>query len=145
MKKFIYTIAIALFSGSLFAQDMTDALRYSNYRISGTARSQAMGNAFGSLGGDFTSLSINPAGAAVYRSDEFTFTTGLNNAKADGNYNGKTAFDSDFNVSINNIGYIAAIPAGQNSESGLVSVNLGMGFNRLGDFNTNFMAIGFDM
>jgi long-subunit fatty acid transport protein len=145
MKKLAYIISIVLFASFAYAQDMTDALRYSNYQINGTSRSQAMGNAFGSLGGDFTSLSINPAGAAVYRSSEFTFTTGLNNSKADGNYNGSTAFDSDFNVSINNMGYVAAIPTGENSESGLVNINIGMGYNRLGNFNTNYMATGSDM
>jgi hypothetical protein len=42
MKKLIYTISILMITGSVFAQDLTDALRYSNYRISGTARSAAM-------------------------------------------------------------------------------------------------------
>lgn len=145
MKKLLYTISIVLFAWTAFAQDMTDALRYSNYRISGTARSQAMGNAFGALGGDFTSLSINPAGAAVYRSSEFTFSTAMGNTKVDGNYLGRSASDSEYNISINNIGYIGTIPTGANSETGLVSMTFGMGFNRLGSFTTNMLAQGSDM
>ena len=53
------------------AQDLVDALRYSQIQIQGTARSGSMGNAFGALGGDFTSVSINPAGIGLYRSGEF--------------------------------------------------------------------------
>ena len=145
MKSLIYTIGILMLACSTFAQDMTDALRYSNYQISGTARSQAMGNAFGALGGDFTSLSINPAGAAVYRKSEFTFTTSVGNTKTDGNYLGKNSFDSEYSISINNIGYVSVIPTGANSETGLVSLSFGMGFNRLANFNSSMMAQGSNM
>jgi len=131
-----------LFAWSAFAQDLTDALRYSNYRISGTARSAAMGNAFGALGGDFSSLSINPAGAAVYRSGEFTLTSSVGKSSVDGSYLGNTATDSRYIGSINNIGYVATIPTGANSETGLVSLSFGMGFNRLGGFSTNMLAEG---
>jgi hypothetical protein len=145
MKKLVYTISIVFFAWSAFAQDLTDALRYSNYHMSGTARSQAMGNAFGALGGDFTSLSINPAGAAVYRSSEFTFTTSAGNTKTDGNYLGKSSSDSQYNISINNIGYVATIPTGANSETGLVSLSFGMGFNRLASFAGSSIAEGTNM
>ena len=56
------------------AQNFEDALRYSSGRIEGTARSGAMGNAFGALGGDFTGAGINPAGLGIYRSSEFALT-----------------------------------------------------------------------
>lgn len=142
MKKLIYTISILMITGSVFAQDLTDALRYSNYRISGTARSAAMGNAFGSLGGDFTSLSINPAGAAVYRSGEFTFTPAIGKITVDGTYLGSKTTDSKYNMSIDNLGYVTTIPTGENSESGLVSLSFGLGYNRLGNFSMNMLAEG---
>jgi len=142
MKKLIYTISIVLIACTAFSQDLTDALRYSNYHISGTARSAAMGNAFGALGGDFTSLSINPAGAAVYRSGEFTFTPSVGNTNIDGTYLGNKSNDSKYNVNINNIGYVTTIPTGDNSESGLVSLSFGLGFNRLGSFSMNSIAEG---
>ena len=34
----------------------------------------AIGNAFGALGSDFSSLSNNPAGIGLYQFNEFTFT-----------------------------------------------------------------------
>ena len=142
MKKLVYTISILLITCSAFAQDLTDALRYSNYKISGTARSAAMGNAFGALGGDFTSLSINPAGIAVYRTGEFTFTPSFGKTSVDGTYLGSTSTDSKYNLGVDNIGYVSTIPTGSNSESGVVSFSFGLGFNKLGSFSMNSLAEG---
>jgi hypothetical protein len=140
MKKLVYTISIVLIAWSTFAQDLTDALRYSNYHISGTARSTAMGNAFGALGGDFSSLSINPAGVAVYRSGEMTFTPSFGMSSVDGTFRGAKNNDSQYNLSINNLGYVTSIPTGQNSETGLVSFSFGLGFNRLKNFSMSSIA-----
>jgi hypothetical protein len=142
MKRIIYTISIILITCSAFSQDLTDALRYSNYHISGTARSAAMGNAFGALGGDFTSLSINPAGVAVYRSGEFTFTPSFGKTSVDGIYLGNKSSDSKYNIGLDNLGYVNTIPIGENSETGLVSISFGLGFNKLANFSMNNLAEG---
>lgn len=142
MKKLVYTISILLLACTSYAQDLTDALRYSNYHISGTARSAAMGNAFGALGGDFTSLSINPAGAGVYRSGEFILTPSVGKVSIDGTYLGNKENESKYNLSFDNLGYVTTIPTGENSESGLVSLSFGVGFNRLGSFSRDMIAEG---
>ncbi len=142
MKRLLYSLSILLISASLVAQDLTDALRYSNHKLSGTARSAAMGNAFGALGGDFSSLSINPAGAAVYRSGEFTFTPTIGKSSVDGTHLGNKSTNSKYNIALDNIGYVTTIPTGENSESGLVSLSFGMGYNRLGNFSMNMLAEG---
>ncbi len=122
------------------AQDMVDALRYSNVQVSGTARSGGMGNAYGALGGDFTSVSINPAGLGLYRSAEFTFTPKLSYSTIEGNYMNTTMEDNKYSFALNNISYVGTIPTLNRSEVGLVSINLGIGYNRLKDFNSNFLA-----
>jgi hypothetical protein len=142
MKKIVYTISILLIACGAFAQDLTEALRYSNYHLSGTARSAAMGNAFGALGGDFSSLSINPAGAAVYRSGEFTITPSFGKTSVDGTYLGNTVSDSKYNIGLENLGYVTTFSTGENSESGLVSISFGLGFNKLGSFSMNRLAEG---
>ncbi|HEY3371957.1 MAG TPA: hypothetical protein VGK10_13965, partial [Prolixibacteraceae bacterium] len=142
MKKLVYTISILLMACSTFAQDLTDALRYSNSHIRGTARSAAMGNAFGALGGDFSSLSINPAGVGVYRSGEFTLTPSFGQSTVDGTYLGNKISDSQYNISLDNLGYVASFKTGENSESGLVSINFGLGFNKLGGLSMNSLAEG---
>ena len=142
MKKLLYTISIVLIACSAFAQDLTEALRYSNYHISGTARSAAMGNAFGALGGDFSSLSINPAGVGVYRSGEFTLTPSFGQSSIKSTYFGNPVSDTKNTISLDNLGYVASFKTGENSESGLVSVNFGLGFNKLANFSMNSMIEG---
>jgi len=51
---------------TIYAQDITDAVRYATENTQGTARFRAMSGAFGALGGDMSAVSINPAGAAVF-------------------------------------------------------------------------------
>lgn len=138
MKKLISILLLA-FSMPFFtqAQDLLDALRYSNVQVSGTARAGGMGNAFGALGGDFTSISINPAGIGVYRSSEFSFTPKFTYGKAEGNYMNTLMDDTKYNFSLNNMSYVTTIPTASRSDIGLVSVNLGIGYNRLKDFNSN--------
>ena len=45
-----------------FGQNEEDALRYSDILPGGTARSWALGGAFGAVGGDAASATTNPAG-----------------------------------------------------------------------------------
>src|SRR4051812_2532502 len=81
MKKTIQTILISGLITFTFSQVMAqtdvDAFRYTGSSISGTARFTSMSGAFGALGGDFSSLSTNPAGIGIYRSQEFTFTPSI--------------------------------------------------------------------
>ncbi len=59
--KRILSIAVAcIMTGFVFAQEPSDALRYSWLTQGGTARNQAIGGAGASLGGEFSSLFINP-------------------------------------------------------------------------------------
>ena len=104
MKKYILLSGIAIFiTLSSGAQDLMDALRYSNIAVSGTARAGAMGNAFGALGGDFTSASINPAGLGLYRSSEFTVTPISMSTRVETSYYGTGREDSDYKFSLNNL------------------------------------------
>jgi hypothetical protein len=64
----IFNISIA------FAQVPEDAVRYSWYIPNGSARNMAIGGAMGSLGGEITSVFVNPAGLAFYRNSEVVFS-----------------------------------------------------------------------
>ena len=48
------------------SQNISDALNYTNNNIDGSARFSAMGGAFGALGGEISSISLNPAGSAIF-------------------------------------------------------------------------------
>src|SRR5689334_6808977 len=75
MRKLLF--ACLLFSCSFsIAQLPEDALRYGYPLMGGTARNQAIGGAGGSLGGDLTSVYINPAGLGMYKNKEIVITPG---------------------------------------------------------------------
>lgn len=73
--KRLYILPVLLLTGSLvFGQNLDDAVRFSRLTNFGSARSTAMGGAFGALGGDLSTLSFNPAGIGVFRKSEIAFT-----------------------------------------------------------------------
>lgn len=75
--KVTYLIAITLFAiTKTYAQEPVDVLRYSWLTQNGTARNQAIGGTGASLGGEFSSLFINPAGLGFYKTSEFVITPG---------------------------------------------------------------------
>lgn len=141
MKKLVTLLTLAFVVPFFMqAQDLADALRYSNFQIQGTARSGGMGNAFGALGGDFTSVGINPAGLGLYRASEFVFTPTFGQTKVDATYRNNLMSDSKYNFSFNNLSYVATLSTQNKSETGLVNVNVGIGFNRLRDFNSTSLV-----
>lgn len=142
MKKLILTLfATAGLMSFSFGQYVDQALMFSQQNYGSTARSKAMGNAFGAIGGDFSSLSINPAGIGIYLRSEVTGTLniiGINNTES--TYQGNITDDRNNNFGFRNFGYVMANPV-QGGGSGLVSFNFGIGFNKLNNFNQN-MSVG---
>ena len=74
MKKYIYLLLSSLSFGVVQSQEITDAMRYAQDNLNGTARFRAMGGAFGALGGDLSSINVNPAGSAVFSNNQVTLT-----------------------------------------------------------------------
>jgi len=138
MKK-LYVTLVSLFvlTTVTTAQYVDNALLFSQQNYGSTARLKAMGNAFGALGGDFGSLSINPAGIGIYQRAEVTTTMSLMNLNStESTYQGSSFKEDNNNFNFKNFGYVAAIP-GSGNTAGLVSLNFGLGYNRLANFNQN--------
>ncbi len=74
MKKCLFLLLSSLTFSVAQSQDITDAVRYAHYNLSGTARFRAMGGAFGALGGDLSSINVNPAGSAIFSNNQITLT-----------------------------------------------------------------------
>ncbi len=136
MKKLALTIVATIGLMSVtFGQYVDQALIFSQQNFGSTARSKGMGNAIGAIGGDFSSLSINPAGIGIYLKSELSTTLdvlGVSNTKS--TYQGQSADSRNNNFSFRNFGYVFANPV-QDGGSGLVSFNFGIGFNKLNNFN----------
>jgi long-subunit fatty acid transport protein len=136
MKKLIVILPL-LFSYKYFiAQNESDALRYSQLIFGGTARYNSMAGSFGALGGDFSTLSSNPAGIAFFRKSELVLTPALMNQtiRSKGAGVSNSADYTAFNFQ--NAGFIWAFnPFGE--EAKWRSLSLGFGYNRTADFNSN--------
>ena len=105
--KRILTTALALLSFIVaFAQGADDACLFSQTFYQGTAKAMGMGNAIGAVGGDMTSICINPAGMGVYRSNEFTTTLSLLDNYQQSIYYGTGNGANKMRLSIPNIGYV---------------------------------------
>jgi hypothetical protein len=70
MKK-LFLVIILNVSFLSIAQEMTttDALRYAVENMNGTARFRGMSGAFGAVGGDLSSININPAGSLFFNNN----------------------------------------------------------------------------
>ena len=86
------------------AQTIDDVLRYSQENLQGTARFQGMGGAFGALGGDMSSININPAGSAVFNNSLLTLSATFYNTDTESNYRGTLAQADDNTLDMNQIG-----------------------------------------
>lgn len=140
IKKNIIILALVSISYSVLAQNESDALRFSQNYAGGTARNLAMGGAFGALGGDASSLYINPAGIGVYRSSEFSFTSGVNYDNVMSKYLGTSYEDYKYKFNVSNLSYIYSFNT--NNNTGWVGASFGIAYNRLSDFNRNMTIIG---
>jgi len=123
--------------GQLSAQNEIDALRYSTQNIFGTAKFNSMGGSFGSLGGDFSVLSYNPAGIAFYNNSELSFTPSLNMNETNTSLNGNNFTNNKFGSNISSFGFIAK---GTNDNQQWKRVNIGFGWNQLGNYNSSFYS-----
>lgn len=146
MKKFALVTIVILMTASIgFSQSETDALRYSQLMYGGTARFAAMGGSFGALGGDFSSLSINPAGIAVYRGSEITITPALNFSRIETTYFNTPEEDTKYDFNLGNFGAVITFPtSGSDDNGGWQFVNIGFGINRHNNFNERWIARGFN-
>jgi hypothetical protein len=106
MKKIFAITFGCLAMTSVQAQDITDALRFAQTDLNGTARFRAMSGAFGALGGDFSSLNVNPAGSAIFANNQAGFTLGNYNTKNNSNYFGKNTSDSNNSFDLNQAGAV---------------------------------------
>ncbi len=148
MRNFGFVLSLALVSGSLAAsaQDSREAYNFSNTTVQGTARSMGFGNALGSVGGDFSSLSVNPAGLGIYRSSEMEITPSLRMNTASSSYSSTTTTDNNTHFNFNNFGFVFTnAPKGKRYDHrNWKAVSFAFGMNRLADFNQNYTYQGYN-
>lgn len=138
--KTTYILAITLLAiTNAYAQEPQDALRYSWLTQNGTARNQAIGGAGASLGGEFSSLFINPAGLGFYKTSEFVITPFYSLKNNTSNYlaNPAAIKNNNLNLSASGILFSSSSPGKKTN-----SFTFAMGVNRIADFNNHIYYKG---
>lgn len=140
MKKTVIIISIFLFVCQSYAQNSVDALRYSRIHFGGTARYMGMSGAFGALGADISTFSINPAGIGLYKSSEFVVTPGINVSNTNSVYNGTSGEESKYNFNFNNAGFVVSKKL--QNENGWKNFQFGVGINKHNNFHQRILIDG---
>lgn len=122
------------------AQNEIDALRYSQTFVTGTSKSLGMSGAMGAIGGDFSTLSINPAGIGMYRSSEFSLSTYMYTNSVSSDFLGNSYTDDAFDLRVGNLGFVINNSKGR--ESGWISTSFGFGYNQTNNFNQDIFMRG---
>jgi len=135
-------LVIGLLSlSTIYGQDISDAVRFSQSEIQGTARFRALSGAFGALGGDMSAVAINPAGSAIFSRSHASFSGSNINAKNDTNY-----FDGLTNSSVSNFdinqGGAAFVFTNSNSNSPWKKFTLGIAYDRTNNYEDAWNAVG---
>lgn len=145
MKKSFLIIACSIIiAQSANAQDEYDALRYENSNYYGTARGLSIGNAMGSVGGDFSSLSINPAGIGIYRRGEFVFSPSfqINNNSSTYLNNTTTSSTGKLNIAQFGVVFTNAKKGNQYKRSAWKTSSFAFGMNRIANFKNSYSYSG---
>jgi hypothetical protein len=138
MKKLFFLgglLCLALSNNILAQGNEVDAFLLSETEINGTARSLAMGNAFGALGGNISVISANPAGLAIYRSSDAALSFDFSQMNTQSDWNGQLSNFNKNAFGVNNFGTTLYFPTGDGS---ILNWNFGVSFNRLKNFKRNF-------
>ena len=141
MKKLIVLTLGLVFTQTFYAQDINDALRYSQDNIQGTARFRALSGAFGALGGDMSAVGINPAGSAVFTGSHISISLANNHLKNNTQYFEGHSKATNSNFDLNQTGAAFVFYNG-NQNSNWKKFTLAVAYDKTGDFDNDWLAQG---
>jgi hypothetical protein len=134
----LFAATITSYSQSLGYQDL--ALLFSENDENGSARFIGMSGAFGALGGDISSVSINPAGIAVYKNSAFSGTFNSRSTDITSNYYNNTLTTQEQFFNISHAGAVLVFDSAYNSKWNKFAI--GFNYRITKDFNNGFLAQG---
>lgn len=141
MKKQLFILLTGLTFGIAQSQEVTDALRYSQDNLNGTARFRAMSGAFGALGGDLSSINVNPAGSAVFINNQVGVTLSNNSNKNNSTYFGSKTSDSKNSFDLNQAGGVFVFN-NQGKNSNWKKVAIALDYENTTNFNNSVFSAG---
>jgi len=141
MKKIFFLIISGLTFSVSHSQEVSDAVRYAQDNLTGTARFRSMSGAFGAVGGDLSSLSVNPAGSAIFTNNQVGVTLSNQNTKNNSNYFGTQTSDKDNSFILNQAGGVFVFND-RNPKSGWNKIAIGASYEATNNFDNNIFSAG---
>lgn len=142
MKRLLYILA--LLPLGLNSQNMYNVSSLFENGLMGTARYVGMGGSMSALGADLSTMGTNPAGMAMYRSNDISITAGLESKNNKSTYEGTTVKSSKTNAFLGNTAFVFSL---EKDGDVLKYLNFGLGYRRkngfAGIFETSGNANGF--
>ena len=134
-----FLIFLGISSGYAQFGYFEDALRFSEFRSTGSARILGLGGAQMSLGGDISNIHTNPAGLGFFRRSEFSFSPSFGTWNTESNYLGQIQDGRTGNFSLPNLSLVISNPKqGALNTSAFKGGSFGISFNRMNHFNSQF-------
>ena len=140
MKKYFLLLITGLSLNSQ-GQEVADAMRYAQDNLTGTARFRAMSGAFGALGGDFSSLNVNPAGGAIFLNNQLSISLSNLSTKNNSVYFGSKATEKDNSFDLNQLGAIWVFE-NTNEESNWKKFTVGVNYENTNNFDNQVFSRG---
>jgi hypothetical protein len=141
MKKYLSIILAGLSFSAVQSQEISDALRYAQDNLNGTARFRAMSGAFGALGGDLSSINVNPAGSAIFTTNQFGATLSNYNTKNNSNYFGTKTSENNTIFDLNQAGAVFVFK-NYDTDSDWKKFNIAVNYENANNFDNALFSAG---
>ncbi|KAF2517280.1 OmpP1/FadL family transporter [Flavobacterium foetidum] len=141
MKKIFFLLIAGLTASVSHSQEISDAVRFSQGNLTGTARFRAMSGAFGAVGGDLSSISVNPAGSAIFNNNQVGISFSNLNTKNNSEYFNTHTSDKDNSFILNQAGAIFVFND-RNPNSKWKKISIGATYENTNNFNNDIFSAG---
>ncbi len=133
----IFTLLVLMITTqNVYAQNEADVMRYSYINGSSTARAKAIGGATGSIGADFSGISVNPATLGRYTKKEFSLTFSNQQFNTNANFYNTQNGNLNSKSNIDNIGIVMAHRNDENAK--WKSSAFAIGLNSFENYSRNY-------
>lgn len=141
MKKQILLLTVFLSVYSANSQEITDAVRYAQPNLQGTARFSAMSGAFGALGGDFSAINVNPAGSVIFSNNQAGGTLSNFNSNSNSDYFGTNKKSNENSFDLNQAGGVFVFED-YSGKSDWKKFSIALNYEKTTNFDTSYQYSG---
>lgn len=145
MKKYIYASLFFFIGYQSQAQiyNYTDlSILFSQNNNTGTARFSGLNGAMGAVGGDLSSINVNPAGIAVYNNGEITATLSNHNFSNTTNYYNSTVLNKSSVFNTDQIGTVFVSRNGNRNNNDWSKTSFAINYQKTNNFHTRNSFFG---